>query len=77
MKEKIATAFVVTMYWLGCAALGAGIGYGVCAINGIIQEHARHRRITDALNALEVLNQTQTLIQKQIDEPKTEESEGA
>lgn len=51
MKEKIATAFVVTMYWLGCATLGAGIGYGVCAINGIIQEHARHRRIMDALNA--------------------------
>lgn len=76
MKEKMAVAFVVTMYWLGCATLGAGIGYGGYVINETVKEYVRHRRIMDALNALVVLNQTQMLIQEQIDEPKTENSEG-
>ena len=76
MKEKIAVAFVCAMYWLGCATLGAGIGYGGYVINETIKEYVRHRRMMDAIKALEVLNQTQMLIQERIDEPKTENSEG-
>ena len=75
MKEKIAVAFVVTMYWLGCATLGAGLGYSAYAVSETVREYKQHKKMKMALDELTALCKAQELVQNRIDEIQTKNSE--
>ena len=72
--SKAKKIWIVGNYLLGCATLGAGLGYGVAVIVDTVQKHIRHKKVEKAIKNLGTMIERLKDLQE-MHETDTEDSE--